>query len=118
MIVFLSIDSAKIKRKQTSISTFLAKKVSQGKAIYVYKMSACRSNVTVYTITIQFRIDERQSHHDIGNEGNNEDIKLIALLRKLCVCAHAVVLLAIEYMHTSNPLFEFLPPLLTASLVH
>ena len=36
MIVFLSIDSAKMKRKQTSLTTFLAKKVCQGKVIYVY----------------------------------------------------------------------------------
>ena len=37
VIVFLSIDSAKMKRKQTSLITFLAEKVCQGKAIYVYE---------------------------------------------------------------------------------
>ena len=35
MIVFLSIDSVKMERKQTSLTPFLAKKVCQGKAIYV-----------------------------------------------------------------------------------
>ena len=35
VIVFLSIDSAKMKRKQISLTTFLAEKVCQGKAIYV-----------------------------------------------------------------------------------
>ena len=33
MIIFLNIDSAKMKRKQTSLTTFLAEKVCQGKAI-------------------------------------------------------------------------------------
>ena len=28
-----------------------------------------RSYVTVYTLTIQFRIDEQPSHHDSENEG-------------------------------------------------
>ena len=36
VIVFLSIDSARMKRKQTSLITFLAEKVCQGKAVYVY----------------------------------------------------------------------------------
>ena len=36
VIVFLSIDSARMKRKQSSLITFLAEKVCQGKAIYVY----------------------------------------------------------------------------------
>ena len=34
--VFLSIDSATMKRKQTSLTTFLAEKVLQGMAIFVY----------------------------------------------------------------------------------
>ena len=55
-------------------------------------MSAHRSIVTVYTLTIQFRIDERPSHHDSGNEGlmTLKDIKRIALVEKivcvLCCC--------------------------------
>ena len=36
MWVILSIDSAKMKRKQTSLTPFLDKKVCQSKAIYVY----------------------------------------------------------------------------------
>ena len=36
VVVFLSIDYAKMKRKQTCLITFLAEKVYQGKAIYVY----------------------------------------------------------------------------------
>ena len=67
MIVFLSIDSVKMKRKQTFLTPFLDKKVGQGKAIYI--KSARRSNVTVYTLKIRFRIDEQPIHHDSGNEG-------------------------------------------------
>ena len=69
-------------------------------------MSACRSIVTVCTLTIQFRIDERPSHHDSGNEGlmTLKDIKLIALVEKI-VCAHVVILLTIDYMHIPETTF-------------
>ena len=56
MIVSLSIDSAKMKRMITSLTPFLAKKICQGKAIYVYECMPSHGNTVLMALTSTMKI--------------------------------------------------------------
>ena len=67
MIVFLSIDSAKMKRKQTSSTPFLAKKFCQGKAIL-----CLLANISTYSVTSTSIPGTSRSNVTVPSQSNSE----------------------------------------------